>query len=349
MRQPRKSMNRRANLLGQAAVLSLALALGGLPSPAQAQAQTQAQPQPPTKAEAEAETAAAAKVAAKQESFASAADATTALIAALTADNTNDLLKILGPGGEKLVVTGDPVAAKASREKFLALYAEHHTLQTESDGSVTIVAGNDDWPMPIPIAQAGGKWRFDSTIGAQVIVEREIGRNELKTIQTLYAAVDAQKDYFDRMKAADGAGLYAQQLYSTPGTHNGLYWDVAAGEEESPLGPLVEQVENEGYPGATRKDGTQTPYHGYYFRLLTAQGPDSPEGTEDYISDGKMTGGFAYVAWPAIYGRSGIMSFIVNQDGNVFQKDLGPDTTKEAEQMKLFNPDLSWALVQPTD
>jgi hypothetical protein len=335
MRQPQILPNMRAMIRGGVAMLAVGLAVGMMPLAALAQ----------TKAPTE---SAAAALAADQKVFASASDAAAALIAALQADDTTALLKILGPGGEKLVVTGDPVAAKAARESFLASYQQSHVLETEADGSVTIVVGDNAWPMPIPIVEVDGHWQFDSTLGAQVIIDRQIGRNELLTIQTLFAAVLAQKDYYDRMQTAGGAGFFAQYLYSAPGTQNGLYWAVAPGEEESPLGPLVAQAQDEGYPGVTHEGG-QVPYHGYYFRLLKAQGPDSSDGAKDYIHDGKMTGGFAYVAWPSYYGRSGIMTFIVNQDGNVFQKDLGPDTGTIAKDMTVFNPDLSWSLIQVSD
>lgn len=281
-----------------------------------------------------------------QERFSSPDAACAALIAALRRDDTGALLKILGPGGEKLVVTGDPIAARAARQRFLSAYAQRHALQAAPDGDVSIVVGDDRWPLPIPIVKAGESWRFDATTGAQEILDRQIGRDELLTIRTLLSAAAAQHDYFARMKRADGAGVYARRLFSTPGTHDGLYWAVSPGQEESPLGPLVTQAEEEGYPGATQEDGAQIPYQGYYFRLLTAQGPDAPEGAMDYIRAGRMTQGFAYVAWPAYYGRSGIMTFIINQDGDVFQKNLGRDTAKKARAMTAFNPDLSWTLVQ---
>lgn len=336
MSRPQNSPRPRATLLGRAAFFGLALAAAPLAAPAQAQAQPQTE-------------ASARALAAEQQNFASAEDAATALITALQADDTTALLKILGPGGEKLVVTGDPVAAKASRDRFLASYMQSHVLETQPDGSVTIVVGDNGWPMPIPIVKLDGRWRFDARTGAQEIVDRQIGRDELLTIQTLLSAVQAQEDYFARMKAAHGTGVYAQHLYSTPGTHDGLYWNVAAGAPESPLGPLIAQAQDEGYPGVPQKNGAQVPYHGYDFRLLKAQGPDAPEGAENYVKDGKMTGGFAYVAWPSYYGRSGIMTFIVSQDGDVFQKDLGPDTAKEAAHMTSFNPDLSWTLVKVSD
>jgi hypothetical protein len=334
MKQPQKLLNLDATALGRVVVLCLGLAF--CTSTGTALAQTQ--PSAPDIA-----------LAANQQTFASADDAVSALVKALQMDDIKSLREIFGPGGEKLVESGDPVADEAARQRFLSAYGESHTLAPQPDGNVTLVIGNNGWPMPIPIVHVGDHWQFDSTIGAQVIIDRQIGRNELLTIQTLLSAVAGQEDYFDRMKAATGTGVYAQRLYSSPGKHDGLYWGVTAGEEESPLGPLIQQAEDEGYPGATQKDGVQTPYHGYYFRLLKGQGPDAPNGAANYIHDGKMTGGFAYVAWPANYVRSGIMTFVVDQDGIVFQKDLGPDTDAAAEAMPLFNPDLSWARVDITD
>jgi hypothetical protein len=328
MRQAQKILNLRAALLSPVAVLGLGLALGGLPMAAVAQSPA----------------AASAPSPAGQQSFASAGDAVNALVKALQANDPKSLLDIFGPGGEKLVASGDPVADAAARQKFLALYAESHVLTPQPDGSVTLVVGNDGWPMPIPIVQAGGNWQFDATTGAQDIVDRRIGRNELLTIQTLLSAVAAEQDYFERTKEANGTGVYAQRLYSTPGQHDGLYWDAAAGEPDSPMGPFIAQAEDEGYPGAAQK-GVQTPYHGYYFHLLKYQGPDAPGGFVNYIQNGKMTGGFAFMAWPVAYGSSGIMTFIVDQDGVVFQKDLGPQTLRTVATITAFDPDLSWARI----
>jgi hypothetical protein len=283
--------------------------------------------------------------AAQQESFVSPNDAVTALVKALQVDNKNSLREILGPGSKKLVSSGDKVADATVVKKFIDEYTASHTLTQQPDGSMVLTIGADAWPLPIPLVQANGRWHFDSTTGAQEIVDRRIGRNELMTIQTLLAAVDAEEDYFARVKAGSGTGAYAERMISSPGTENGLYWDVADGTSPSPLGPLIAQAQNEGYPGATVKNGMQTPYHGYFFHILKAQGPDAPGGAKDYIQNGLMTNGFAIIAWPAGYGTSGIMTFVVDQDGIVFQKDLGEDTTRIAANMKLFNPDFSWARI----
>jgi hypothetical protein len=284
-------------------------------------------------------------LAANQQNFATAQDAVDALVKAVQTDDKKSLLEIFGPGGEKLVESGDPVADAAAGQKFLELYNESHTLTPQPDGSVSLVIGDNAWPIPIPIIHVADHWQFDATVGAQDIIDRRVGRNELLTIQTLLSAVDAEEDYFDRMKAASGTGVYAQRLLSSPGKHDGLYWDVADDGVESPLGPLIEQAEDEGYPGATQTDGVQTPYHGYYFRFLHGQGVDAPGGAANYVSDGKMTVGFAFVAWPASYESTGIMTFVVDQDGIVFQKDLGLATATTVSAMSLFDPDLSWARI----
>jgi hypothetical protein len=326
-------LNLRAKLLCGAAVAALAFAMPPVALPAGAQ--TPAQTATATKA---------AAIAANQQNFASPDAAVAALVAALQADDKKALLQIFGPGSEKLVATGDAVADSAAREAFLAAYAQSHTLAPQPDGSVQLIIGTNAWPMPIPLVQTGGHWQFDATTGGQIIIDRQIGRNELLTIQTLLSAVDAEDDYFARMKAANGTGVYAAKLISTPGQHDGLYWDAADGEDPSPLAPLIEQAEDQGYPGGTQS-GVQLPYHGYYFHLLKAQGNNAPGGAKTYIQNGKMTGGFAFIAWPAVYGSNGIMTFVVDQDGVVFQKDLGPDTTKTVASIHQFDPDLSWARI----
>lgn len=283
--------------------------------------------------------------AAKQQNFASAEDAVTALVKAVQTDNTASLLEILGPGAEALVTSGDPVADATGRKNFLAAYAASHSLAAQPDGSMVLTIGENGWPMPIPIVQAGKGWQFDSTTGAQDIVDRRIGGNELKTIQTLLSCVDAEQDYFDRLKRGTGTGAFAQRVISSTGTQDGLYWDAADGEAESPLGPLIDQGEDEGYPGAAAPNGKQYPYHGYFFRILKSQGPDAPGGAKAYIENGQMMEGFAFIAWPAVYESSGVMTFLVNQDGIVFQKDLGSNTAKTASATAQFNPDLSWARV----
>jgi len=287
-----------------------------------------------------------------QQRFDTPQAAVDALVSAIKGHEHATLLAILGPGGERLVVSGDPVADVATGEAFVAAYEQNHSLAPQPDGSVILSVGANAWPLPIPLVQSKGKWTFDSTEGAQAIIDRRIGSNELLTIQTLYSCVDAEQDYFARMKAKTGTGVYASKIFSTPGTEDGLYWDAADGQPPSPLAPLVAQAQSEGYLPADTAIPTpshHSPYEGYFFRILKAQGPDSASGAKDYIVDGKMTGGFAFIATPAVYGSTGIMTFIINQDGVAFQKDLGPHTAAVAAQIRAFNPDLSWARIVPTD
>jgi hypothetical protein len=283
-----------------------------------------------------------------QQTYATPDDAVAALIAAVGSDSPAALIGVLGPSAEKLVSSGDANADAIARKHFLDNYAAKHALVADGQGRMVLQVGADDWPLPLPIVQQDGRWHFDSADGAQEIVDRRIGRNEIAAIRVSLAYVDAQQDYFARAKAAGGAGEYAQRLVSTPGEEDGLFWQAAEGEPESPLAPLVNQAIDEGYPGEL-VSGHPVPYEGYYFRILKRQGPDAPEGAKNYIVDGRMTGGFALVAWPAIYRASGVMTFIVNQDGVVFQKDLGPHTSARAAEMTSFDPDLSWARVDIVD
>ncbi len=209
-----------------------------------------------------------------------------------------------------------------------------------------LIVGNNDWPLPIPIVKVDGQWRFDSTEGAQEIVDRQIGHNEVAAIRVSLAYVDAQHDYFERSAGEPGGARYAQRLVSSEDSYDGLYWPAEQGEPESPLGPLVDQAIDEGYPGEL-VGGRPTPYQGYFFRILTRQGSYAPGGAKDYVGkDGLMTGEFALLAWPARYGASGIMTFEVNQDGVVFQKDLGDDTASLVRSITAFDPDLTWARIE---
>jgi len=279
-------------------------------------------------------------------SFATPDDAAAALVAALKAGGGAELQAVLGPGAEKLVNSGDPTEDRNNRNRFLTAYAEKHSLVQETPDQVRFVVGAHDWPLPIPIEKTDGHWQFDATEGAQEIVDRTIGRNEIAAIRTCLAYVDAQQDYYERSSDLASGARYAQRLISSPGRYNGLYWPAEAGEPDSPLGPLVDQARDEGYPGEFIS-GHPAPYQGYFFRILKQQGPDATGGAKDYVGkDGLMSGGFALVAWPARYGASGIMSFQVNQDGIVFQKDLGPSTAARVKAMTAFNPDLSWARVE---
>jgi hypothetical protein len=281
--------------------------------------------------------------------FGSPDDAVAALVKAEQAGDEKALRGIFGPGSEKLVGSGDRVADAAARQRFLDSYAAAHSLTPQDDGSIVLSVGPNAWPLPIPLVKADNGWRFDAASGAQQIIDRRIGRNELLTIRTLLASVEAEKDYFDRVQRGTGTGVYADRFFSSPGEENGLYWEAEEGEAPSPLAPLIEQARDEGYPGAASPAGKQDAYHGYYFKILKAQGPNAPGGAKSYLSGGKMTGGFAFLAWPAAYESGGVMTFAVNQDGIVFQKNLGAETAKIAAGITRFDPDVTWARVDISD
>ncbi|HUC66075.1 MAG TPA: DUF2950 domain-containing protein [Stellaceae bacterium] len=278
--------------------------------------------------------------AAKQMSFATPEQAVDALVAATRADSTAELLTVLGPGSRTLISSGDAVADAEARRKFVSAYETANQIMRESDDRAILAVGKDGWTFPFPIVKQGETWAFDASAGAEEILDRRIGANELSAIQVCRAYVDAQRDYAARDPEHSGLLSYAQKFKSSPGRHDGLYWPAAAGEKDSPLGPLVAQARAAGY-GAKPVKG-RTPYHGYYYRILTGQGPAAKGGAYSYIVKGHMIAGFALVAFPAQYGVSGVMTFIVNNDGVVYEQDLGPDTAERAETMKLFNPDSSW-------
>jgi hypothetical protein len=268
----------------------------------------------------------------------------TALVDALRADKRDVLRMVLGPGSEKLLSSGDRYSDAEERQKLLAGYDEQHELVSAAPDRMILQVGKDKWPLPIPVVEASGRWHFDSQAGAQELVDRRIGRNEIAAIRTALAYVDAQKAFF-AFTGRNGQAEYAQRLVSSPEKYDGLYWPAAEGELESPLEPLVAQAREEGYPVDRSATGPR-PYRGYYFRILTGQGANTPDGARNYVSNGRMGDGFALIAWPAIYGASGIMSFIINQDGILFQKDCGPQSAAIASTMKIFDPDLSWAKVE---
>jgi hypothetical protein len=283
-----------------------------------------------------------------QRSFPSAEQAVDAFVATLRNHQEADLRAILGPDAEHVISSGDQYADQELRELFVALYDQKHEIQQSSIGHAELDVGPDDWPLPIPIVESNGRWTFDTAAGEQTIIDRRVGRNELKAIRTLLACVDAQREYFDRARQSTDTGVYATKLVSTPGHQDGLYWSVAAGETESPLGPLVDAAQEAGYPGEL-VGANQIPYEGYYFQVLTAQGPNGDGGAKNYIRSGRMTGGFALVAWPARFATSGIMTFIVGPDGEVYQKDLGSDTARIAAAMTTFDPDVTWAHITLTN
>jgi hypothetical protein len=277
---------------------------------------------------------------ANQLTFASPDAAVRAMVEALNANDPKALEAIFGPGSRDLITSGDPVADQSGRERFLKLYGEKSRLE-QTDRKVVLSIGNEDWPFPIPMVKKDALWRFDTEAGREEILARRIGKNELSAIQVCLAYVDAQREYALKDRDANGLLEYAQKFRSDKGMKNGLYWDVKAGEEQSPLGPLVAAAQEKGYSGLSTGD-KPVPYYGYYYRILKGQGKNAPGGAYDYMVKGKMIGGFALVAYPAKYASSGIMTFIVNQDGAVYQKDLGRNTEKAAQAMKLFDPDSTW-------
>jgi hypothetical protein len=277
--------------------------------------------------------------AAKQRSFPTPEEGVQALLEAAQKHDQTTLLAILGPEAKPLVSTGDPVADRESSEHFVKSYEEAHTLVPSGDTKVVLQIGKDEWPFPIPLIKGSAGWRFDTQAGKEELLNRRIGRNELDVIQVCLAYVDAQREYYMRNPLNGALLQYAAKFISTKGKRDGLYWETSADEPPSPLGPLVARARREGYKRAA---GKPTPYHGYYYKILTSQGPDAPGGAYDYVVRGKMIGGFALVAYPAQYGSSGIMTFIVNHDGVVYEKDLGPNTAATAQSMTKFNPDKTW-------
>jgi hypothetical protein len=214
---------------------------------------------------------------------------------------------------------------------------------------VTLTVGDEEWPLPIPLVKADGGWQFDTDAGDDEILSRRIGRNELSTIQVCLAIVDAQREYAEMNVDGSGPGQYAQRFLSQPDKHDGLYWPTAEGAEPSPLGELVSAAAEEGYDVSPPPTEAPRPYHGYLYRILKSQGPDARGGAQDYLDSGRMTRGFGVVAFPADYGNSGIKTFLVDQDGIVYQRDLGADTERIASAMTAFNPDSSWDVVDEDD
>ena len=251
--------------------------------------------------------------------------------------DTAQLARVLGPGSEDLLSSGDPVADKSDRAAFAAAYQKAHALVPGDGETMTLVVGDKQWPFPIPIVKRGGRWHFDAAQGAEELVYRRIGRNELGAISVCRGFVDAERDYAAESRDGDPAGIYALKLVSDEGMHNGLYWPTEDSGAPSPAGPFVASAAAEGY-----RAGVRTPYHGYYYRLLYKQGEHAPGGAREYFKNGLLTEGFAMLAWPAEYQVSGVMTFIVNQDGTVFQKDLGADTKTTVAAITAFDPDDTW-------
>lgn len=278
-----------------------------------------------------------------QTTFASPDDAGNGLLSAVKTGDINQVLPIFGPGSKSVISSGDPVQDKAVVGAFVAGYGQMHRWRKMPDGSQILLIGAQNFPFPIPLKKNdAGRWIFDTAAGKDEILRRRIGRNELAVIDIFGALGDAQADYYSRVQG--GTRQYALKFISDPGTQDGLYWQSPDGQPKSPLGPLLAYATAEGY---SAKPAAHVPFHGYYFRMLTKQGSNAPGGARDYIVNGKMVGGFAFVAYPAEYGNSGVMTFMMSQDGVLVQKDLGKTTAETASAISEFNPDSSWTIVQP--
>ncbi len=275
-----------------------------------------------------------------QDSFASPEAAVGALIAAVRANDQAALRSILGQHGSTLTHSGDAVADEQSRARFIRSYEEASRIVPEGDRQAVLIVGKDEWPLPFPLVKSSTGWQFDTRQGEKEIIARRIGRNELATIQVCLAIVDAEREYAAQDRDGDGILEYTNRFISSEGKRDGLYWQSKAEVTQSPLGPLLAAAASEGYSGAN--NWSHAPYHGYYYRMLTRQGKDAPGGAYDYEMKGKRIGGFAVIAYPASYAVSGIKSFMINQDGTIYERDLGQDTTRIASKLTSFNPDAGW-------
>ena len=277
-----------------------------------------------------------------ERTFSSAKHAADALYEAAKANDQGLIQVILGPEANDLISSGDPVADENARVSFVKKYSQKHAIVAKGKGVEELHIGNDGWPFPIPLKSENGRWRFDSAAGKDEILARRIGRNELATIRSCRAFVQAQREYAQRSRDGEPAGLYATRLRSDPGKQNGLYWEVNEGDPPSPLGPLMAEATSEGYG----QSGGKNPFHGYFYRVLNSQGAAAPGGAKNYVENGKLRHGFALLAFPAEYRVSGIMTFIVSQQGRVSEWDLGANTSQVAYQLQEYNPDKSWKLAQ---
>ena len=273
-----------------------------------------------------------------QRTFASAEDAANALFAAMHGQDEDSSLSILGPAGKDVISSGDPVEDSDARASFVVKYEEMHRFVTEANGAVTLVVGAENWPFPIPLVKNNGSWYFDTVAGKDEVLFRRIGRNELAAMDACRELVEAQKQYFAH-PPGDLPKQFAQRLVSDEGGHNGLYWHGASDEFASPINPLIAYA-RQNLP--TDQVGEHVPFNGYFFRILTSQGPHAPGGARNYVANGRMTGGFAFVAYPAEYRSSGVMTLIIDKSGAIYEKDLGPDTTKLAQAMIAYDPDSTW-------
>jgi hypothetical protein len=274
--------------------------------------------------------------------FAAPEDAVKALVDTVKAENLDELLAIFGPEGRELVASSEPAIARMNRKVFAVAFREQWHLEDTTPTQKTLVIGNENWPFPVPLVKGAEGWRFDTAAGKEEILARRIGRNELNAIATARAYVTAQQRYAQEGHDGKPAGVHAAKFQSDAGKQNGLYWPTARGQKRSPLGDLLAQAAPEG----RQADKPPAPLHGYYFKILTGQGAAVPGGAKSYIVKGEMSGGFALVAWPAQYDATGVMTFVVNQDGTVREKDLGPQTDAIARKMTVYNPDKTWRAIQ---
>jgi Protein of unknown function (DUF2950) len=278
------------------------------------------------------------------QTFASPDDAASGLLTAAKSGDPNAVIAVFGPDAKDIIFSGDPVQDKEIAGVLVHAYDVMHRWRKMPDGSQTLLVGADNFPFPIPLKKnAAGLWYFDVAAGRDEILMRRIGRNELAVIDVCNALADAEAQYFSMHHDDGSTGQFAAKFISDSGKQNGLYWESPEGQPKSPLGPMAVYATNEGY---NVKPDAHVPFHGYYFRMLTRQGANTPSGAKDYVVNGKMTGGFAFVAYPAEYRNSGVMTFIINQDGMLLQKDLGTATAQTAAAMTEFNPDPSWTPVQ---
>jgi hypothetical protein len=280
-----------------------------------------------------------------QQRFKSPDEAVSALVAAIRSDQPGNIASVLGRDSRPIVNSGDEVADAKLRTAFLVAYDLQHQLTKQGTSKSILTIGKQDWPFPIPLVERNGAWIFDTAAGREEILYRRIGRNELAAIQVLLAYVAAQNEYASINPEKTRVDTYAQHIISSPGKKDGLYWPAQANEPQSPLGPAMALATLEGY----RFGDTPSPYHGYYYKVLTGQGPTAPGGAVDYLVKDQMIGGFAMVAYPAEYGNSGVMTFLVNHTGAIYQKDLGPRTARIASRMTRFTPDHTWKRVPASD
>jgi hypothetical protein len=277
--------------------------------------------------------------------FATPEEAVTSLAGAVKAGKLDDVLAIFGPDGQALIDSSDPATARRNQQVFTVAMAEGWRLVDAGPDTKTLVLGGEDWPFPVPLARAGDRWQFDTAAGKEEVLARRIGRNELAVIRICKTYVAAQRLYARTGHDGKPSGLYARTFRSDPGRQNGLHWPAAHGQKRSPLGDLVARAAAEGRPIGTDSTGP-APFHGYYYRILTAQGPSARGGARDYMMNGELSGGVALVAWPAEYDLTGVMTFIVNHEGVVHEKDLGADTAAVAGAINRYDPDSSWNAVQ---